>query len=176
MLKASIILVCAVACPRAAGYVSPMVALRDASVSFGARTSWWDRAFMPPGSRPEQALHEASLEVAEGCVMAVCGVSGSGKSTLLRLCEGDLAPTAGSVELRCCPCLIDGGVLQRLEGKLKRAGTANRALGGTSDLVRLLDASEADTPWADLSPSARVRAQICLAVEERLTTAGASDP
>ena len=100
-----------------------MVALRDASVSFGARTSWWDRAFMPPGSRPEQALHEASLEVAEGCVMAVCGVSGSGKSTLLRLCEGDLAPTAGSVELRCCPCLIDGGVLQRLEGKLKRAGT-----------------------------------------------------
>ncbi len=58
-----------------------MVEVRDLTVTFGART----------------VLHEISLNVAEGEVVAIMGSSGGGKTTLLKCIAGLLNPTSGSV-------------------------------------------------------------------------------
>ena len=46
-----------------------------------------------------RALHDVSLNFAEGRITAVIGRSGCGKSTLLKLCNGLVAPDAGSVRV-----------------------------------------------------------------------------
>ena len=51
----------------------------------------------------DPAVHQVSLEVAEGTVFAVLGANGSGKSTLLGLLTGRLASHSGTVELRGRP-------------------------------------------------------------------------
>ncbi|GID26459.1 ABC transporter ATP-binding protein [Paractinoplanes brasiliensis] len=46
-----------------------------------------------------EALHEVSLQVADGEFVAVVGRSGCGKSTLLRMIAGLLPPTGGVIEV-----------------------------------------------------------------------------
>jgi len=54
-------------------------------------------SFAFPGRPP--ALEGVDIEVAPGEVVFLLGPNGAGKSTLLRLLSGELAPTAGTVEV-----------------------------------------------------------------------------
>lgn len=45
------------------------------------------------------ALHDVSLHLRRGEIMALVGPSGCGKTTLLRACAGLLSPTSGHIEL-----------------------------------------------------------------------------
>ena len=45
------------------------------------------------------AVHDVSLDLWRGRIHAVIGPNGAGKSTLTHLLSGDLAPTAGSIQL-----------------------------------------------------------------------------
>ncbi len=60
-----------------------MLAVRDVSVRYGART----------------ILERIRFELADGQIVALQGPSGCGKSTLLRVIAGLLAPDEGTVEL-----------------------------------------------------------------------------
>ncbi|MCB9831943.1 MAG: ABC transporter ATP-binding protein [Planctomycetes bacterium] len=51
------------------------------------------------GHRGRRVLHEVSLDLAAGEVLALVGASGSGKTTLLRVLLGMLPLDAGSIEL-----------------------------------------------------------------------------
>ncbi|HBO14491.1 MAG TPA: ABC transporter ATP-binding protein, partial [Halieaceae bacterium] len=51
------------------------------------------------GWGPRPVLEGIDLAFARGCITAVVGRSGCGKSTLLRLCNGLLAPDAGTVRV-----------------------------------------------------------------------------
>jgi ABC-2 type transport system ATP-binding protein len=64
----------------------------------------------------KQVLHERSLDVANGEVVAVVGENGCGKSTLLKICAGLLDPDEGSVAVdgRVGYCPQDAGLLSRL--------------------------------------------------------------
>jgi branched-chain amino acid transport system ATP-binding protein len=66
-----------------------------------------------------RALHDVSLEVAEGSIVALLGSNGVGKTTTLRVISGLLRPTHGSVE-------FDGRRIERLRpDQLVRAGIAH---------------------------------------------------
>jgi branched-chain amino acid transport system ATP-binding protein len=50
-----------------------------------------------------QALHDVSLEVAEGEVVALLGANGAGKTTTLRAISGLLKPSSGEIEFQGKP-------------------------------------------------------------------------
>lgn len=50
-----------------------------------------------------QILHDISLEVVPGRLLALVGPNGAGKSTLMGVLSGDLAPTSGSVSFQGRP-------------------------------------------------------------------------
>ena len=45
-------------------------------------------------------LHNVSLEVEEGSIVALLGTNGNGKSTLMRCVAGLIKPTAGSITFK----------------------------------------------------------------------------
>jgi putative ABC transport system ATP-binding protein len=66
------------------------------------------------GAGPLTILHQTSLRIAKGQVVAIAGPSGSGKSTLLGLIAGLDAPTTGTI-------IVDGvTVTSRTEEQLAR--------------------------------------------------------
>jgi zinc/manganese transport system ATP-binding protein len=69
---------------------TPAVRLRGARVSYGERTLW----------------EGLDLEVAPGEFIAILGPNGSGKTSLLRMLLGQLAPSAGSVEVAGSPARV----------------------------------------------------------------------
>jgi branched-chain amino acid transport system ATP-binding protein len=66
-----------------------------------------------------RALHDVSLEVAEGSIVALLGSNGAGKTTTLRVISGLLRPSHGAVE-------FDGRRIERLRpDQLVCAGIAH---------------------------------------------------
>ena len=66
-----------------------------------------------------RALHNVSLQVAEGSVVALLGSNGAGKTTTLRVISGLLKPTQGY-------CEFDGKRIERMRpDQLVRAGIAH---------------------------------------------------
>lgn len=66
---------------------------RDAALTFTKVSKQYE------GPEPVLALHNVSLEIAQGEIFGIVGESGSGKSTFLDLCVGLLQPTSGSVRV-----------------------------------------------------------------------------
>ncbi len=58
---------------------------------------WWQRWRGATTSQPEWAVHQLSLRVAPGRVLALLGPNGSGKTTTLKLVSTILFPEQGSV-------------------------------------------------------------------------------
>jgi signal transduction histidine kinase/ABC-type multidrug transport system ATPase subunit len=80
---------------------SPLLAVRDLSVSYG----------------PLQALRQVNLTVGAGEVVALAGENGAGKSTLVRCIGGDINPGAGEI-------LIDGIPLPTGHAAIGRQGVS----------------------------------------------------
>jgi ABC-type lipoprotein export system ATPase subunit len=57
------------------------------------------KTYRTAGGDELHALRDASMDVAEGCSVAIMGRSGSGKSTLLHLAAGIDEPTRGTVSI-----------------------------------------------------------------------------
>ena len=66
-----------------AGVPAPLLAVEGVSFAYGRRP----------------AIHEVTLDVAEGEMLAIAGANGSGKSTLLALLSGVRTPASGVVRL-----------------------------------------------------------------------------
>lgn len=77
-----------------------MVSVRAVSHSFG----------------PKQVLHDISLEVGKGEIMAIMGSSGGGKTTLLKCISGLLKPTKGEVEVAGIDAVADPETARRKMG------------------------------------------------------------
>lgn len=83
---------------QAARSCAPLVAFRDVSFAYSAKSRLGADAFAQP--RGERLVFEhVSLDVREGEALAIVGPNGCGKSTLLQLMNGLLAPTSGAVEV-----------------------------------------------------------------------------
>ena len=65
-----------------------------------------------------RVLHDISLSLAAGEVLAVAGPNGAGKSTLLRVLAGLMRPTAGEVRVLGRPLTADAAETRRAIGLL----------------------------------------------------------
>ncbi len=77
-------------------------------------------------------LHDITLDVPRGSIVAVLGPSGSGKSTLLAALTGELAPASGSVEVLGQPVPQDRRALLELR---KGIGVLLQGNGLLTDLT-----------------------------------------
>ncbi len=130
-------------------HARPLVQLRDATMSFGARVLW----------------QHLALEVQPEEFVAVLGPNGAGKSTLLDVLLGITRLTSGTVEVMGAPA----GSRSRAVGYVpqQRGFAPDLPIRGR-DLVRLgLDGHRFGIPL----PSARVRA----AVDGAIAAVGADD-
>jgi lipopolysaccharide transport system ATP-binding protein len=90
------------------------------------------------------ALHEVSLEVRRGEIVAIVGRNGSGKSTLLQIIAGTVAPTAGTVSVNGrVSALLELGAGFNPEFTGRENVYLNGALAG-------LSRSEVDERFADI--------------------------
>lgn len=99
---------------------------------------------------PIRAIHDVSLEVPEGSVVAMVGANGAGKSTILRTISGLLHPSRGTIEFMGKPIhhmephqIVGMGIVQVPEGRgiltrmsvaenLRMGAFLRRDLGGIS--------------------------------------------
>jgi len=72
-----------------------------------------------------QVLHDVSLDIKDGELVAVIGSNGAGKTTLLRTISGLLQPSKGSIFLKDMPLskfkpdrIVSEGIVQVPEGRL----------------------------------------------------------
>lgn len=115
------------------------------------------------GQRTVHVLHDVSLTVARGELVALLGPSGAGKSTLLTIAAGGVAPTRGTVSWT----EPDGATLDvaALRGRAQERWRRDRLgfLFQEARLMRGIDAIanvESRLLYCDLPPSrARLRAQ-----------------
>jgi branched-chain amino acid transport system ATP-binding protein len=63
---------------------APMLELRDIRAGYG----------------PVEVVHDVSLEVGAGSVMALLGPNGGGKTTMLNVCAGTVTPSSGEVRFQ----------------------------------------------------------------------------
>lgn len=52
------------------------------------------------GYAKQRIIHDLTLDIPQGALMAVVGANGSGKSTLLKAIMGDLRPQSGSIRMQ----------------------------------------------------------------------------
>jgi ABC-2 type transport system ATP-binding protein len=106
-----------------------------------------------------RALHDCTLAIPDGHVVALVGPNGAGKSTLLNLAVGLAAPSAGDLNLR-----FDQGYAEHRLGELgipvrqkagKMSGGQQAQLALTLALARRPQLLVLDEPMAMLDPLAR---------------------
>ena len=105
---------------------------------------------------PVQALHNVSLVVREGEVVAVLGANGAGKTTTLRAISGVVSRT-GVIELQGKP--LKGGPDRRLAHPVRRCELAFREDGPWHE-VQLDDPSLARVPVVVLSGHGQIAKQV----------------
>jgi branched-chain amino acid transport system ATP-binding protein len=66
---------------------------------------------------PITALHDVSLEVPDGNIVAVLGANGAGKSSTLRAISGLLRPSRGSIDHLPPERIVSRGIVQVPEGR-----------------------------------------------------------
>ena len=73
------------------------------------------------------AVDRVSIELVRGQVHAVIGTNGAGKSTLINILSGEIAPSAGTVEL------LGQDVTRWTQPRRARAGLSRTGPDGTSE-------------------------------------------
>jgi hypothetical protein len=153
------------------------------SISKTIALPFWRRLTLPPGSRPERALHNVSLEILPGKIYAACGVSGSGKSFLLKIISSQLEPSNGTVSILqdCRTKMYTDYDFERLGDEILSAGSLAGALTrlfgqpSSKDLMftefrsyklfsDLVTPYELELPWGQLSTSSRAAVRCVLAL------------
>jgi branched-chain amino acid transport system ATP-binding protein len=121
------------------------------------------------------ALNQVSLELVRGSLHAVIGTNGAGKSTLINILSGELAPSAGRVEL------LGQDVTDWPQPKRARAGLGRSYQRSTVyapftvlENCRLAAQARAPKPWLWWQDASRCHTSVP-AAHEAATAAGLSE-